>query len=618
MASPTRIRLVSPAVDFIDNHLSEYHQSLSSVEPSTHFDHALNCYVATPSERGMNLLHDVPLSSEPGSMVPVEGSGLVGQPHAQTFPLIMRMFMETYPDEPEGRVDKRCSIRNEASWVGVLHVLQSAGDNYQSESGLKGKLRKAGRFVGDKADVMKRVTVVIPEIDYSKPIAFKQTRKVREEVKTGLQNLMAKFGDIEDYLKLYSTRPKIQEAVGILYVSMLKGIEDVIGFYTRNVVIKGIDAVWSGEHYEQSLLDCLEKVNDNGKKLVDAAHYTQMEETHETFKGTKTLARRADSLKDSFNNMRDMLETYAKEHRQERDKERQEARQHREETQRLAYQIGTIAQSSQRQWLPFHLQAVALHNSPVKPIVSQEDLLEFLKTAHLDSNDMEYIMDYREGFLSRGQDWAGVIMPSPQFRDWLVNASSQELLIHGNSDPLPISPLTLFCALLVQNLRKMTKFWTVAFFCGCHPYEEYGGARTLITSLIAQLLRKRPFDLRFIQHDHVYQMDLGNVRTYCFVFGQLVRQIDPDDTVFCVIDGINFYEGRAELLEDTADTIRFLLDMTRGHTVFKILLSSPSNTEDVRKAIRDDDHLSLQRDIPKAHETGDLRFERQLNENLEA
>lgn len=52
-------------------------------------------------------------------------------------------------------------------------------------------------------------------------------------------------------------------------------------------VIKGIDAVWSGEHYEQSLLDCLEKVNDNGKKLVDTAHYTQMEETHETFKGTK-------------------------------------------------------------------------------------------------------------------------------------------------------------------------------------------------------------------------------------------------------------------------------------------------------------------------------------------
>lgn len=251
-----------------------------------------------------------------------------------------------------------------------------------------------------------------------------------------------------------------------------------------------------------------------------------------------------------------------------------------------------------------------------QPIVSQEHLLEFLKTSHLDSNDIEYIMDYREGFLSRGQDRSGVIMPTPQFRDWLVNASSQELLIHGNSDPLPISPLTLFCALLVQNLRRLNNFWTVAFFCGCHPYEEYGGARTLITSLIAQLLQKRPFDLSFIQHDHVYQMDLGNVKTFCFVFGQLVRQIDPDDTVFCIIDGINFYEGRAELLEDTADTVRCLLDMTLGQTVFKILLTSPSNTDDVRKAIRDANYLSLPRNVPKCHEAGDLRFERQLNENL--
>lgn len=271
----------------------------------------------------------------------------------------------------------------------------------------------------------------------------------------------------------------------------------------------------------------------------------------------------------------------------------------------------------QRQWLPLQFQGFLPHLSPAGPIVSQEDLLEFLKTAHLDNSDIEYVLDYREGFLSRGQDRAEVIMPTPQFRDWLVNASSQELLIHGNSDPLPVSPLTLFCALLVQNLRGLDRFWTVAFFCGCHPYEEYGGARTLITSLIAQLLQKRSFDLSFIKHDDVYQMDLGNIRTFCFVFGQLVRQIDPEDTVFCIIDGINFYEGRAELFEDTATTIRFLLDMSLGPTVFKILLTSPSNTEHVRQAIRDADYLPIPREVPKAHELGDLRFERQLNESLE-
>lgn len=171
MASPTRIQLVSPAVDFIDNRLPEYHQSLSSVDPSAHFDHSLDRYVATKSRRGMNLLQNAPLSSEPESLALAEGSGSGGgQSHAQIFPGIMREFIDTYPDEPEGRVDKRCSIRNETSWEGVLHLLQSVGEDYQSETGFKGKLRKAGRFVGDKADVLKRVTVVIPEIDYSKPV----------------------------------------------------------------------------------------------------------------------------------------------------------------------------------------------------------------------------------------------------------------------------------------------------------------------------------------------------------------------------------------------------------------------------------------------------------------
>lgn len=119
----------------------------------------------------MNLLQDVPLSSEPDSMALVEtaNSG-EGQSHTQSFSDLMKVFIKTHPNEPRGRVDKCFSIRNETTWEGVLRLLQSAGEAYQSETGFKGKLRKAGRFVGDKADVMKRVTVVIPEIDYSKPI----------------------------------------------------------------------------------------------------------------------------------------------------------------------------------------------------------------------------------------------------------------------------------------------------------------------------------------------------------------------------------------------------------------------------------------------------------------
>jgi hypothetical protein len=249
--------------------------------------------------------------------------------------------------------------------------------------------------------------------------------------------------------------------------------------------------------------------------------------------------------------------------------------------------------------------------------VTQEDLVGFLNTAGLDEVDLEYILGSREAVTSGGQDRTENILKSTKFRDWLVIPSSQELLIHGNSDPQPISPLSFFCAMLVQNLRGVDRYWSVAFCCGCHPYEDLGGARTMIMSLIGQLLGKRPFDLSFIKHEHVYQMDLGSVEAFCFVFGQLVQQIKTNETVFCVIDGINFYEGNDQLLQETAYVLRFLLDLTKGHTVFKILLTSPSTTEDVREAIEDTNYLHLPEQASSTQGFSDLRFERQWNESFE-
>lgn len=54
-------------------------------------------------------------------------------------------------------------------------------------------------------------------------------------IKTGLEELKLKFRVVEDYLTLYSSKPKIAEAVRVLHISMLKGVEEVIGFYTRNI-----------------------------------------------------------------------------------------------------------------------------------------------------------------------------------------------------------------------------------------------------------------------------------------------------------------------------------------------------------------------------------------------
>lgn len=250
--------------------------------------------------------------------------------------------------------------------------------------------------------------------------------------------------------------------------------------------------------------------------------------------------------------------------------------------------------------------------------MKQADLLEFLNSTHLLTEDLEYITHQRELIFSRGEDRTEQIMKSPQLRKWLVEPDSKELLIHGHSEPLPVSPISFFCAILVQNLRSVERFKSTAFFCGCHSYDDDGGARTMIISLLSQLLQQLSFDLSFIDHETAYRMDSGETLAFCYVFGRLVEQIKRTETVFCVIDGINFYECNGEQpLQEMADVLRFLLDLAneRG-PIYKILVTSPSSTEDVRQAVRDEDYFALPEQTANNTGFSKERLERQWQEGF--
>ncbi|KAI0376987.1 hypothetical protein F5Y04DRAFT_285406 [Hypomontagnella monticulosa] len=565
------------------------------------------------------------LPSGPPASLETTGQNGPAVAKIKNFPSIMEEFKAKYPKEPKGRSEKGCSIRSKTSWEAVLEVLDEAVAAYTTKTGMKGKIRRITQFMGDQADTLKRVTGVIPEVDYSKPIigaltflldAFKRTSDVRTEVKEGIEKLKEKFSHIEDYVEMYSTKEKVVDSVMTLYVTMLKAVEEVIGYYTRHIFIKGLDAVWSGENYEKSLLECLEKISDDGKKLIheaDTAHKqvtNQVAEDVQTgIKKTDLVLKKTDSMKimmkDMANGFRDMFEDHIHE---------MDAR-HEREKQLLLRQYERMA-SEKAEWQERYLRAVTPEPRSISCIVTQRDILDFLDLAGLDEADMEDVIHRREMLISGGRDRTAQIMASPLFKQWLVTAASKELLIHANSDAQPISPLSFFCAMLLQNLRSVDRFRSVAFFCGLHPYEDYGGGRTMIMSLLAQLLQQQSFDLSFIDHELAYRMDSGEIEVFCYVFGELVQQIRGPETVFCIIDGINFYERYEDLLQEMALVLRFLLDLTKDRTVFKILITSPSTTEDVRQAIHDDDYLALPEQAINTQEFSALRFERQWEEGL--
>ncbi|KAI1157804.1 hypothetical protein F5B18DRAFT_643541 [Nemania serpens] len=541
-----------------------------------------------------------------------------------SFPEIMKEFEDRFPDEPQGRVKKGSSIRSKTSWKEVLVVLDSAAAAYAEKTGLKGRLKVLKTFAESQADTIERLSNLVPDVDYAKPIvgtivfllqAFKRTGKVREEVNNGIERLGKNFDLVEAYIDMYSGKPRVVEAAMTLYITILKAIEEVIGYYTRHIVVKGIKAVWNGESYEESLLSCLEDITEVGKELMNESDTAHKQVTNKI----------ADDVDSGFKYVKVQIE-YAKEELEKglqdmfKDHLAAVEAKHEKETQLLKREVEKREAERARYEQLYYRAITPEPPHVVECIIKQEDLLEFLDLTHLVTEDLEYITHQRELIFSRGQDRTEQIMKSPKLRKWLVEPDSRELLIHGHSEPLPVSSISLFCAILVQNLRRVESFKSAAFFCGCHPYNDYGGARALIMSLLSQLLQQQSFDLSFIDHEIVYRMDSGETQAFCYVFGRLVEQVRRTETVFCVIDGINFYEYNGEQpLEEMADVLRFLLDLAdeRG-PIYKILVTSPSSTEDVRQAIRDEDYFALPEQAANTAGFSKERLERQWQEGFDA
>ncbi|KAI1298816.1 hypothetical protein F5Y03DRAFT_367124 [Xylaria venustula] len=542
--------------------------------------------------------------------------------NAYSFSSAIQEFKIKFPTEPEGRLQKGSSIRSKTNWGEVLEVLEEAATAYTMKAGFKGAVKRAKGFIEDRVNTLDRGLHVVPDISYVKPIlgtltfileAFKQTSKVRKEVTDGVEKLGKNFDLIETCIEMYSSKPKVANAATDLHVTILKAIEEVIGYYTKHMVTKGLKAVWDGEKYEESLLSCLEDINRVGKELMGEADIAHKQVTNKIaedvqsgFKEIENLVERAErGLREGLNSMfKDHIT--AMEVRHEKEKQLLQREIEKRDAERTRFE-------------QLYYRAITPEPPPTfNCITKQAELVEFLDMEGIETADIEYITQQRELIISRGQDRTEQVMKSEQLREWLVQASSRELLIHGNCEPLPISPISFFCARMIQNLRGIERFKSVSFFCGCHPYHEYGGARTLIMSLLAQLLLQQPFDLSFIDPEVAYRMGAGESQAFCYFFGRLVEQVNRDETVFCVIDGINFYEcDGEESLQEMADVLRFLLDLTsRRDAVYKILITSPSTTQDVRQAIKDEDYLALPEQASNTLGFSNERFERQWEEGL--
>ncbi|EFW98949.1 hypothetical protein CMQ_4801 [Grosmannia clavigera kw1407] len=466
---------------------------------------------------------------------------------------------KTMPNVTNPERNQQYDIREAEKWETVYEKLVAARDHYVDKTGVRGHLQQTWRWLADNViEVVSVAVAVSPKPDIATPVfaavniiieAVKTGAERRKEVLQGLEGLEDIFSDVELFLATFEGEQDITNKAIVLIAHVLVAVERGIGFFTKH-------------------------------------SYAQV----------VTLERRNAEL--------EMQNT-------------------------MLRSVSPAVQQSA--WAP----------PPCLFSTDQQTLWEQLDIDDLDTADMDHI-ESRGPFLSSSdRSQTEQLEMHHTFQDWVVAAHSTKLLVHGNlvHSPMHTSALSLFCSTIVQAFRYRKHFLCIVWFCGLHQgggklsdwndnssndshmsdwgadsdfcsdsddNEDFGcltqygpGTRTqtlikMMRSLIAQLLCDYQFEVGIdllppgLAPEQIHGASLDQLRA---LFAWLVRMLPADITLFCVIDGISFYE-RDEYEEPLLELLGDILGLTAEkdlNAVLKVLVTSPWPTAVVRMGFEEEE-----------------------------
>lgn len=252
--------------------------------------------------------------------------------------------------------------------------------------------------------------------------------------------------------------------------------------------------------------------------------------------------------------------------------------------------------------------------------LSVTDLLGILGNPDAASLDMEHMVQIKELIPISHRETVESLAITSTFADWTAAPVSRKILVHAQFEGTHyVSALSLFCTSLYQILESTGQYIPLIFFCGRHLDSQDGG-HLMIKNLTVQLLQQHKFNIRNLErYVDLTLANSGDVKQLLTLFRYLILQLS-DHTVFCIVDGIKYYE-RDHFLRDMSLVLSALLDLTEDtnmRSVFKILVASPSPTTIVRQAFSTDEILSLAPTSGLGQGSSTIRLARNLQVGLGA
>ena len=274
-----------------------------------------------------------------------------------------------------------------------------------------------------------------------------------------------------------------------------------------------------------------------------------------------------------------------------------------------------------------HLPMIQMSPEPTTQYINPQHILEWIGIPDLASQDLDHVTARGKAQVPEdGRARAEQLIRTRQVREWMSTPSSSQLLVHGNYDRRDyLSGLSLFCASLAGSLAERTpRFVRVFFFCGLHVdspiINGHSGGRAMIQSFICQLLCQYDFLGQLLQHETSGdRIRHGDVDELCALFERLVHRLPNNVVLFCLIDGIMYYE-REEFREEMERVLRTVLQVSADNSTsaaVKVLITSPAKTTEVRKPFPDHLILSMDSMAQSGAAASGSRLKRELQAELQ-
>ncbi|KAH9239013.1 hypothetical protein K456DRAFT_32432 [Colletotrichum gloeosporioides 23] len=235
------------------------------------------------------------------------------------------------------------------------------------------------------------------------------------------------------------------------------------------------------------------------------------------------------------------------------------------------------------------------------------------------ADDLATVVGHSERFDSDDRAKAQWLLQTDEFRSWLRENHSSLLLVDGELQDSMISPLSGICGGIVGALMQNRGSAVAFFFAGLHVDMQQpdidSGPVPMMRSLIAQLLMSPNLpsrDLSFMSKDMIKGCRDGDFPVLCEVFVKIIKQVPTQTTVYCIIDGVSWYE-QGRWLDDLDQFATALEYITKRNNAgrsgsLKVLLTSPTQSTEIGHLARKHKNLWWHVSLAAGHIHPDLGF----------